>query len=85
MGSNIEALKRIFREGRHAEAVWQCEAALAREPADRELQRLCANDFKNQSSFPAERKVLRIPVAQPGRCSTASTSRLRCKQTRQCG
>lgn len=42
MGSTTDALKRTFREGRHTDAVSQCEAALARRPQDRELQRLCA-------------------------------------------
>jgi hypothetical protein len=28
MGSNIEALERTFRQGRHAEAVSQCEATV---------------------------------------------------------
>jgi tetratricopeptide (TPR) repeat protein len=39
---NIEALKRKFREGRHAEAIADCEALCRQDPANREARRLCA-------------------------------------------
>lgn len=59
MGSNIDALKRTFREGRHAEAVSLCESALARQPADRELKRLCANMHVMTRNFPRALELLR--------------------------
>lgn len=43
MTAAIDALKRKFREGRRAEAIDECEALLAREPAGLELERLCAS------------------------------------------
>lgn len=42
MAGNIEALKRTFREGRHAEAIAGCEALCREEPANREARLLCA-------------------------------------------
>lgn len=43
MTAEIDALKRKFREGRQAEAIDECEALRAREPANRDLLRLCAS------------------------------------------
>ncbi|MDB5856491.1 MAG: hypothetical protein JWQ76_180 [Ramlibacter sp.] len=42
MTVNIDALKRTFREGRHAEAIAQCEALCRQDPANHEIARLCA-------------------------------------------
>ncbi len=39
---NIDALKQKFRQGRHAEAIAQCEALCRQSPADPEAKRLCA-------------------------------------------
>ena len=38
----IDALKKKFREGHHAEAIAECEALCLRNPADHETKRLCA-------------------------------------------
>lgn len=38
----IDALKKTFREGRHAEAIAQCEALSSTEPGNLDLKRLCA-------------------------------------------
>jgi tetratricopeptide (TPR) repeat protein len=40
--SGMEALKRRFREGRHAEAIAECELLCRQNPADAGLRRLCA-------------------------------------------
>jgi len=42
MKASLEELKRRFREGRHAQAIADCEALCEREPANREARRLCA-------------------------------------------
>jgi tetratricopeptide (TPR) repeat protein len=42
MTSNIEALKRKFREGHHAEAIAGCEALCEQSPANHEIKKLCA-------------------------------------------
>lgn len=42
MKPTLEDLKRRFREGRHAEAIADCEALCRREPGNREAKRLCA-------------------------------------------
>ncbi|RYF42524.1 MAG: tetratricopeptide repeat protein [Comamonadaceae bacterium] len=42
MKHDIEALKAKFRQGRHAEAIADCEALVLRAPAHREIKRLCA-------------------------------------------
>ena len=42
MKPDIEALKRKFREGRHAEAIAECEALCLLQPADHGILKLCA-------------------------------------------
>ena len=42
MKSSLEELKRRFREGRHAQAIAECEALCRREPGNRDAMRLCA-------------------------------------------
>jgi tetratricopeptide (TPR) repeat protein len=42
MTKNIDALKKIFREGHHAEAIAGCEALCQQDPANHEIKRLCA-------------------------------------------
>ena len=42
MKPDIEALKKAFREGRHSEAIAECEALCLQEPADFGIKRLCA-------------------------------------------
>jgi type II protein arginine methyltransferase len=42
MTHSIDALKRKFREGRHAEAIAESEAWCLQDPANREVKRLCA-------------------------------------------
>ena len=66
MSSTTDALKRAFREGRHAEAIAQCEAACARQPADRELQRLCATMHLMTASYARAVELLRA-LREPGR------------------
>src|SRR4051812_23443407 len=39
---NLDHLKQQFRQGRHAEAIAACEAALLQEPGNRPARRLCA-------------------------------------------
>lgn len=39
---DIDALKRLFREGRRADAIAECEAWCRQEPGHREAKRLCA-------------------------------------------
>jgi tetratricopeptide (TPR) repeat protein len=59
MSPTTDALKRTFREGRHAEAVSQCEAALARQPQDRGLQRLCATMHAMTGGYARALELLR--------------------------
>jgi tetratricopeptide (TPR) repeat protein len=42
MPSNIDALKKRFREGEHAQAIAGCEALCEQHPSDHEALRLCA-------------------------------------------
>jgi tetratricopeptide (TPR) repeat protein len=42
MISNIDALKKKFREGHHAEAIAECEALCRQDLVDHEIKRLCA-------------------------------------------
>ena len=42
MESDIDSLKKKFREGHHLEAIAQCEAMCQDHPADREARSLCA-------------------------------------------
>lgn len=42
MKTSIDAAKQKFKEGRHAEAIADCEALCRQEPADHEARRLCA-------------------------------------------
>ncbi len=42
MTSNIEALKKKFREGQHAEAIAGCEALCEQHPANHDIKKLCA-------------------------------------------
>ena len=42
MRRNIDALKKKFREGHHAEAIAECEALCRQDPANHEIKRLCA-------------------------------------------
>ena len=42
MKPNIDALKKKFREGHHAEAIAECEALCQQDPANHEIKRLCA-------------------------------------------
>ena len=38
----MDALKKTFRQGHHAQAIAECEARCLREPANHEVKRLCA-------------------------------------------
>lgn len=42
MKTSIDAAKKKFKEGRHAEAIADCEALCRQEPANREATKLCA-------------------------------------------
>src|SRR5215208_1068620 len=42
MRRNIDGLKKKFREGRHAEAIAECEALCRQDPANHDIKRLCA-------------------------------------------
>jgi tetratricopeptide (TPR) repeat protein len=42
MKPDIDTLKKKFREGRHSEAIVECEALCGQEPANLEIKRLCA-------------------------------------------
>lgn len=42
MKPNIDALKKKFREGQHAQAIAECEALCRQHPANHEIKRLCA-------------------------------------------
>ncbi|NPC58714.1 tetratricopeptide repeat protein [Caenimonas soli] len=42
MKPNIDALKKNFREGRHAQAIAECEALCRQDPGNLEIKRLCA-------------------------------------------
>jgi len=42
MKPDLDALKKKFREGRHPEAIAECEALCRQEPASLEIKRLCA-------------------------------------------
>ncbi len=42
MKPDIDGLKKKFREGRHAQAIADCEALCRQKPADLEIKRLCA-------------------------------------------
>jgi tetratricopeptide (TPR) repeat protein len=42
MKPDLQALKKQFREGRHREAIAECEAWCRKRPADLEIKRLCA-------------------------------------------
>jgi tetratricopeptide (TPR) repeat protein len=59
MSSTTDALKRTFRQGRHAEALSQCEAECALHPQDRELKRLCATMHVMTASYPRALELLR--------------------------
>ena len=59
MTPTTDALKRTFREGRHADALSQCEAALAQRPQDRELQRLCATMHAMTGGYARALELLR--------------------------
>jgi type II protein arginine methyltransferase len=43
MNAELEPLKKLFREGRHAEAIAACEALCQRTPGQPDALRLCAN------------------------------------------
>jgi tetratricopeptide (TPR) repeat protein len=66
MSSNIDALKKHFREGRRAEAIAQCEALCAQEGAPLELKRLCATMHLMERNFARSREWLQqVHAAEP--------------------
>lgn len=54
----MDALKKKFREGRHAEAIAECEALCRREPANREARRLCATMHAMVGNYPRSLELL---------------------------
>lgn len=52
MKSQLDALTRKFREGRHAEALAECEALCRQHPGDLAVQRLCARMQALVGNFP---------------------------------
>lgn len=66
MPPDTDALKKKFREGRHAQAIAECEALCARHPARADLQRLCANMHALTGNF-ARSLALLLPLRDAAR------------------
>lgn len=65
--ADIAALRQAFRDGRHAQAIADAEAALLREPQDVGLRRLCATMHGMTGGFDRSRELLlEVRARDPG-------------------
>lgn len=58
MKPNIDALKKDFREGRHAQAIAQAEALCSQNPSNPEIKRLCATMHAMVRNYPRALELL---------------------------